>query len=289
MQKMTSVTCRRRGVTLIEVLVVIAIIGILLGLLLAAVQRVREAGLRVQSMNNLKQIGLATHSFADAHRQRLPSSTWEPNSENYLMSLFAAILPYIEQGNVYRAYQEATGPMWSRLLIRNFISPADPTAETGFAEGVLSLSSYAANAQVFRRNPRLPTTFRDGTSNTLAFAEHYSYKCGGGNKLGIHFDWLTGQLNHGPALPATFAEDMNGGPLTEGNPPVSKTWWPNTTFQTAPTINGCRRELAQTPHRGGMLVAVGDGSVRTLAPGISDATYWGAVTPAGGEVLGTDW
>jgi prepilin-type N-terminal cleavage/methylation domain-containing protein len=290
MQEMTSVTRQDRGVTLIEVLVVIAIIGILLGLLLSAVQRVREAGLRVQSMNNLKQIALATHHFADTHQQRLPSSTYETDSANYFMSLFAAILPYIEQGNVYREYQERTGPMWNRLLIRTYISPADPTADTGFANGVLSLSSYAANAQVFRHNPRLPTTFRDGTSNTLAFAEHYSYKCGGENKLGIYFDWLMGQPSfHGPARPATFAEDIDGGPITGGNPPVSKTWWPNTAFQTAPAISACRPELAQTPHPGGMLVALGDGSVRTLAPGMSDATYWGAVTPAGGEILGPDW
>jgi prepilin-type N-terminal cleavage/methylation domain-containing protein len=287
---MTSITRRRPGATLIEVLVVIAIIGILLGLLLAAVQRVREAGLRVQSMNNLKQIALATHHFADAHQQRLPSSTWELNSANPYMSLFAAILPYIEQGSVYRDFQQSTGPMWSRLLIRSFISPADPTAEAGFANGVLSLSSYAGNAQVFRNNPRIPTTLQDGTSNTITFAEHYSYKCGGKNRLGIYFDWLMGQQNfHGGARPATFAEDINGGPITEGNSPVSRTWWPNTTFQTAPTTSACRPELAQTPHPGGMLVALGDGSVRTLAPGISDASYWGAVTPAGGEILGPDW
>jgi prepilin-type N-terminal cleavage/methylation domain-containing protein len=298
MQKMTPITRRRRGLTLIELLIVIGIIAILLGLLLAGVQRVREAGLRVQSMNNLKQIALATHHFADTHNQRLPSSTWEENSVNPYMSLFAAILPYIEQGRVYAGYQQSTGPMWSRC-VNMFISPADPTVDAGFGNGIFHLSSYAANAQVFRHNPRMPTTFRDGTSNTLAFAEHYSYKCGAVNYLagGTYFDWLMGQADFsGPARPATFA-DIDGGPVTEGNPPVSKLWLPplskrslgNITFQTAPTINACRPELAQTPHAGGMLVALGDGSVRTLAPGMSEASYWGAVTPAGGEVLGPDW
>ena len=47
--------------------------------------------------------------------------------------------------------------------------------------------------------------------------------------------------------------------------------------------------IAQTPHSAGMLVALADGSVRTLAPSMSPATYWGAVTPNGGEALGSDW
>ena len=61
------------------------------------------------------------------------------------------------------------------------------------------------------------------------------------------------------------------------------------TFQTRPALQDCTHVVAQTPHPSGMLVALGDGSVRGLSPNMAEATFWGAVTPAGGEILGVDW
>ena len=60
-------------------------------------------------------------------------------------------------------------------------------------------------------------------------------------------------------------------------------------FQVAPSISDCDPRVPQTPHAGGMLVALCDGSVRTVAPSVTQYTFWAACTLAGGEVLGPDW
>jgi prepilin-type N-terminal cleavage/methylation domain-containing protein len=87
---------QERGFTLVELLVVIAIIGVLVSLLLPAVQRVREAARRTQCSNNFKQLGLAVHNFHD-QRGGIP-----PLSSHFeCASFFVHLLPFIEQGNVY--------------------------------------------------------------------------------------------------------------------------------------------------------------------------------------------
>ena len=95
----------RRGFTLIELLVVIAIIGLLVALLLPAVQQAREAARRTQCRNNLKQLGLALHNYHDAH------STFPPgvvdDDDNLIdaqHSGLALLLPQLDQGPLYRAY-----------------------------------------------------------------------------------------------------------------------------------------------------------------------------------------
>jgi prepilin-type N-terminal cleavage/methylation domain-containing protein len=102
-------SCRSRGFTLIELLVVIAIIAVLIGLLVPAVQKVRAAAARTQSANNLKQLGLATHTYNDTNKKLPPSFGWRPKltgSAIYVPggaygTAFFHLLPYIEQGNLY--------------------------------------------------------------------------------------------------------------------------------------------------------------------------------------------
>src|SRR5581483_8120308 len=99
----------RRGFTLIELLVVIAIIAILIALLVPAVQKVREAAARAQCENNLKQIGIAIHAFADNYRRlppggandQPPFGTGAPNSNNWGSSWMVYILPYVEQEHLF--------------------------------------------------------------------------------------------------------------------------------------------------------------------------------------------
>ncbi len=132
----------RRGFTLIELLVVIAIISTLIGMLLPAVQKAREAAARINCTNNLKQIGLAMHSYHDANSV-LPN-------ENGSASFYTLILPYVEQGNQTAVLQTGGAPSPVKIFIcpsRRSISagPVDDYAaatQTSFGASPLSNSNY---------------------------------------------------------------------------------------------------------------------------------------------------
>lgn len=297
---------RRDGFTLIELLIVIAIFGVLLALLLAAAQRVREAAARAQSMNNLRQIAIATNNFAAAHDGRLPNVAGERGSVNPGQSVFVALLPYIGHDNLYRRYVYRLGGIF--VPVKTYVSPADPTIGR-LRSRTWMAASYGANAQVFTGSPSLPATFFDGTSNTILLAEHYAL-CnnevfGYGIEIALSGAHRPTFADGGPNVEqhANCGDDY---PETSGSPPMSKAAYGyGWTFQVAPNPNlprtvdskldappmpkGCAPDLANTPHHSGMLTAWGDGSVRILAGNVAPNVYWGAVTPAGGEVIEFDW
>jgi len=104
---MTRLTARR-AFTLIELLVVIAIIGVLIGLLLPAVQKVREAAQRTQCLNNMKQLGIAQHAYLNEYGRFAPGWT-----TNHGYAVF--LLPYLEAGNVIKGYN--MNASWSNTAI----------------------------------------------------------------------------------------------------------------------------------------------------------------------------
>jgi prepilin-type N-terminal cleavage/methylation domain-containing protein len=301
---------RRHGFTLIELLVVIAIIAVLIGLLLPAVQKVREAAAKTRSQNNLKQLGLACQSCNDAFGH-LPtwygffpgptgSTTATPAQHG---SVFYFLLPFIEQDAVYKS---TTGYSYtSTAVIPTFIAPLDPIPTSMTApnsKGVQAgLCSYEANGYILSGDTnayayfvtgagatngdtadgnkplgsavpipvyaRIPTDIPDGTSNTIMFAEHYSNDCvyspGTGNRT-----W--GEDN---ASPSQWGPVLIHAGLFE--------------VQPMPGTQSCY--TAQAYRSSGCQVGLLDGSVRNVHPGISATTWWQALLPNDGKVLGTDW
>ncbi len=164
---MITIQRSRRGFGMIELLVVIAIIAILIGLLLPAVQKVREAAGRAQCTNNLKQIGLAIHNYQSTFNRLPPLYGGSKGdvknsvkSANVWGSTQVFLLPYIEQDNLYKRMgnqavppqidPSASGGFANGIVVPTYVCPADPTMVEGVIMGEkLAGTSYAANAQVF--------------------------------------------------------------------------------------------------------------------------------------------
>jgi prepilin-type processing-associated H-X9-DG protein len=153
--------------------VVIAIIGVLIGLLLPAVQKVREAAARVQCQNNLKQMGLALHSYHDVNY----TFPWGHQDNTFLSLPWAVyILPYMEQGNVYRLFDTTPG--------KNFFDPPNqgPQAQTRIP--VYCCPSSPSNGKVFTDTWTAPNEF-DAPFDTKTWTVSASdYVCTGGVQSG---------------------------------------------------------------------------------------------------------
>ncbi len=194
---------KRAGFTLVELLVVIAIIGVLMGLLLPAVQMAREAARRTDCSNRLRQIGLSLHNYEGA-KKRFPSAyeykvtaAYPGIAEHfYRWSALAILTPYLEQANVYNRLNLQvplhlighTPPIhpdnapWVAIDVPTFFYPSDtmrsPTSGWGGTNYVASWGTgrddgrnLSADGMFHINSKRRLAEIRDGLSNTVAFSE----------------------------------------------------------------------------------------------------------------------
>ena len=186
----------------------IAIIAILIGLLVPAVQKVREAAARATCSNNLHQLGVGTHNMNDTQKYLAPvaapdgwtsTTTAAPPFNGAPYTFFNWLLPYIEQDNLYKAQTMGNVPPGGYCggqymrPVQTYICPSDPSVgpgglsitTNGGANG-FAVGCYSANYLVFG-NPQagggdyimvqgsasIPRTIPDGTTNTIFFGEIY--------------------------------------------------------------------------------------------------------------------
>jgi len=293
----------RRGFTLIELLVVVAIIGILVGLLLPAVQKVREAAARLSCMNNLKQMGLACHAYHDIHLAFPPGYVATASSPDTTpgWGWAAFLLPHIEQDNLFRQIdlsQPVQDSPAIQTIVKVYLCPSDtppysPFPLTDATYGTIALaapSSYAATVGqdasqvddpvgdgVFYRNSKTRIAdITDGTSQTTmigdrAWAQTHGIWAGAPNGV------LTRPGDRNPWRFATASPQALI--LVHNN-------WVN--IQT--DADGGLDDFSSN-HTGGVNLLFADGSVRFIhnivTEGQEHRDFWALGTRAGSEVIQT--
>jgi prepilin-type processing-associated H-X9-DG protein len=292
---------------LIELLVTIAIIGILIALLLPAVQRIRTSAARLSCANNLKQLALACQSYHDGYGLFPPGYITSPGLTDPAQSTPgwgwpAYLLPYVEQETIYRnldfslPIQDPRNALGIQTTVPVYICPADvgipPTIPISDATGTVlcqaAPSSYAATVGddssdaagltgngVFFRNSRIAMSdILDGTSNTSILGDR-----GWNQSQGI---WA-GAVNQGVMRPGR----QNPWPLATAAAPVLVLVHNN--FINIQTDADGGLDDFSSSHPGGANIAFADGSVHfisdVLGPGVRHDAFMALGTRAGGEVV----
>jgi prepilin-type N-terminal cleavage/methylation domain-containing protein len=314
---------QRQGFTLIELLVVIAIIGVLIGLLLPAVQKVRETAARISCQNKFKQIILAVHNYAGAHGNRMPPVNFyqvvnQATGNTAQGSAHYAILSYLEQDILFEKFtadrpdagygnaQATTGGGAVNVPLTIFSCPSDPTNDNGLAlggpyGGRWGLSNYSYNLVFFGGSGAVTGlgtacsytigTIPDGASNTLGLAEQIggypaSFGAGGYNGPEAYNTW---------AWPAVGTAGLAGG-ATYGPYSPDPAYCPggalygsNFPMPQAGDINLIDPTTFSSAHAGIINAALMDGSVRSIPISISQTSWNRLLVPDDGQAVGNDW
>ncbi len=301
------------GFTLVELLVVIAIIGILIALLLPAVQAAREAARRSQCSNNLKQIGIGLQNYHDAHKKLPFGSSYNPNVTG---NWCAFLLPFIEEQNSYNLFNfnvplYAAGNANAALsIVTTYICPTDPQSaspilnnrmEIGFNNPANVLGLWYPASMGPTQPDDCPFCPTDSPSSTNYCCQGCSFGTfsfcpndpGPGNSAGMFgryqrsfsFREVTDGLTHtfmvGETIPGHCA--WNG--AFNSNFPVLPTTIP---LNTLVSDNGTGGNYPTTCgfksfHSGGANFVMGDGSVHFIDDSIDYRLYNQLGTRAGGE------
>lgn len=299
-----TATPRRRGLTLVELLVVIAIIGLLVALLLPAVQSARAAARRSACVNNLRQAGLAVAGHASARASTLPLGSRERTTASGTFAsnhgLFTLLLPFLEQGPIYDALDLAgdtfTAPQNDAhryTVITAYVCPewSDPLVYRNMANGVVNgtVVTYQGVGGAVRagENP-LPSAQADRglgeTSNNGLFA------WGTGRRLAFATDGLSRTLMLGefvqrdpsPASQFSAAPGNVRSWILGGTPDGSrgsyafksvKNHGVNVKVDRSSGLVAFNHLPFGSLHAGGAFFAMGDGSVQFLAESISLALF----------------
>jgi prepilin-type N-terminal cleavage/methylation domain-containing protein/prepilin-type processing-associated H-X9-DG protein len=258
---------RYHAFTLVELLVVIAIIGILIALLLPAVQAAREAARRLSCVNNLTQLIIAVQNYETAYRLYPPGTINDKGpianaAEGYHHSWLTQLLPYIEEQNTFQHVDFSVGAYHEKNAeVRKVHLPVFRCPSSGHREGDVAVSNYAGlhhdldalinndNHGIFFLNSAVKfEDVSDGTSNTLFIGEKEVEEKG---DLG----WMSGTRS---TLRNTGLEINAGlGPHRYGAQPQPA---PKESGETSVKVGGF-----SSRHPGGANFAFGDGSVRFLS------------------------
>ncbi len=316
MERKPTASRATRGFTLVELLVVIAIIGILIALLLPAVQVAREAARRCSCRINLKQIGLATQNYHDVNRHLPPPKAGDAGDKVELGGTLIVLLPYLEESSLYDTYdflQPITAPINSPVTTTTVetylcpsmrsptLGPKEDAPALGAGSYLISTSTHyggltdldGAFANVVKATPyRLALKdVTDGASKTLFAGEiNYAFEPlervpSLANPDGLGFAWAKGYWILAWGVMSTPSESAPG----EDDlyiPQERDELYALFNNNTKPKTPDSRRTFRSDHVRGVQFVML-DGSVRFIPTDTDPAVRRALVTRAGDEVIPT--